>query len=64
MTMIKVMYLMNCGCSLTQAVDYSVVVDHGIPPEDWANARGVTPRAVTKSVDDAAEILGWDDEGM
>lgn len=57
MTMLKVMYLMQRGLSLTQAVDYAVVVDEGIPPEDWATVRDVTTRAVTKSVDEGRAIL-------
>lgn len=62
--MLKVMYLMHQGLSLTQAVDYTVVVDEDIPPEHWANVRGVTDRAVMKSVNDAKAMLSGYDGGI
>lgn len=57
MTMLNVMRLMQRGLSLTQACDLLVVEGHGVDPEQWAEARDVTPRAVTKNVETAmAEI--------
>lgn len=55
--MLKIMYLMQRGLSLTQAVDYHVVEDEGIPAEDWATVRGVTARAVSKNVEDSRDAL-------
>lgn len=60
MTMAKIMYLMQRGFSLTQAVDYTIVTDHSIPADAWADARSVTNRAIEKNVGAVAEEV--DDE--
>jgi len=55
MTVLKVMYYLQSGLSLTQAVDTAAVADHGMPAEDWATVRDVTPKAVKNSLRDAQE---------
>lgn len=36
--------------NLTQAADYHAVEDVGLPAELWADARGVSPKAVDNSI--------------
>jgi len=62
MTLLRVMYLMQQGASLTQAVDHAVVEGEEIPPEQWADVRDVTERAITKSIEEAEEAAGLVDE--
>jgi hypothetical protein len=56
MTIAKVMWYMNQGLSLTQAVDTAVVIDHGIPAEDWSEVRSVSTGAVQNSVRHAQDV--------
>ena len=64
MSLLKVMYLMQRGLSVTRAVDYAVVEEEGIPAEDWATVRDVTPKAVRNSLREVEEVVGdeQDDE--
>jgi hypothetical protein len=57
MTFAKVLYLMQSGASLTQAVDYVAVEDVGLPAAAWADARDVTQRAVDKNVQETIESV-------
>lgn len=51
----RLLYLISArNLSPTQAVDVMMVHDSGIPADEWANARNVTERAVTKNLADAA----------
>lgn len=64
MSLLKVMYLMQRGLSVTRAVDYCVVEEEGIPAEDWATVRDVTPKAVRNSLRQVEDVIGdeQDDE--
>jgi len=47
----------GAGCSPTVALDLYMVRDAGMSPEAWAAVRGRSVRAVTKSLDSAAETF-------
>lgn len=57
----SILYYLNMGLSPTQALDRFMVEDEGLPPEAFADARGVTARAVTKNLADADELLPTED---
>ncbi|AGC65570.1 hypothetical protein K745_gp45 [Haloarcula hispanica virus PH1] len=47
----------GAGCSCTVALDLYMVRDAGMSPEAWAAIRGRSVRAVTQSLDSAADTF-------
>jgi len=47
----------GAGCSPTVALDLYMVRDPGMSPAAWAAVRGRSERAITKSLDTAAETF-------
>lgn len=55
-------WLLQRGLSPSQAIDYHFVEDLGIPPEDHAVSRDITPRGVTRNVENADAHLHGDQD--